>query len=54
MTVYEMAERYYPRLWGASRLAALREVGRLTATEYAALTGAEESGYATSQSGPSL
>ena len=33
MSVYEMAEKYYPRLWDKSRLDALVEAGRLTAEE---------------------
>ncbi len=33
MTVYEMALRYYPRLWGRERIQALAEAGRLTQTE---------------------
>lgn len=30
MSVYEMAEKYYPRLWGEDRIEALVEAGRLT------------------------
>lgn len=30
MTVYEMAEKYYPRLWDKSRIEALVEAGKLT------------------------
>ena len=33
MSVFEMAKRYYPRLWDESRLEALVEAGRLTAEE---------------------
>ena len=33
MTVYEMAEKYYPRLWDDARLDALVEAGKLTAEE---------------------
>ena len=33
MTVFEMAERYYPRLWGMTRLEVLVRAGRLTAEE---------------------
>ncbi len=34
MTVYEMATKYYPRLWNAERIKALHEAGKLTAEEY--------------------
>lgn len=30
MTIYEMALKYYPRLWDEKRLNALVEAGRLT------------------------
>lgn len=30
MTIYEMALKYYPRLWDDKRLNALVEAGRLT------------------------
>ena len=33
MTVFEMAERYYPRLLGVTRLEVLVRAGRLTAEE---------------------
>ena len=33
MTVYEMAEKYYPRLWDDARLDTLVEAGKLTAEE---------------------
>lgn len=39
MTVYELAQKYYPRLWGRERLRALVEAKRLTAKEYKTLTG---------------
>ncbi len=35
MTVYEMAKRYYPRLWDDARIDALVEVGKLTPEEAA-------------------
>lgn len=41
MTVYEMAERYYPRLWSRERLEALRAAGRLTQEEFRSLVGEE-------------
>ena len=34
MTVYEMAQKYYPRLWNKERIDALYEVGKLTEEEY--------------------
>ncbi len=33
MSVYEMAELYYPRLWDKARLEALAAAGRLTQAE---------------------
>lgn len=30
MSVYEMAQKYYPRLWDKQRIDALVEAGRLT------------------------
>lgn len=39
MTVYEMAEHYYPTMWDKSRLKALVEAGKLTADEYRSITG---------------
>ncbi len=30
MSVYELAKRYYPRLWDKSRIEALVQAGRLT------------------------
>ena len=33
MTVFEMAEKYYPRLWDKPRLDALVEAGKLTKKE---------------------
>ena len=37
MTVYEMAQKYYPRLWDKPRLEALLEAGKLTQEEYDSL-----------------
>lgn len=37
MTVYEMARKYYPRLWDKSRLEALLAAGKLTQEEYDSL-----------------
>lgn len=33
MSVFEMAQAYYPRLWNESRLAALVDAGKLTQAE---------------------
>lgn len=33
MTIYEMSQKYYPRLWDNSRLNQLVQAGRLTAEE---------------------
>lgn len=33
MSVYEMAKKYYPRLWSKDRIDALVNVGRLTEEE---------------------
>lgn len=32
--VYEMAKKYYPRLWDIKRIEALYEAGKLTEEEY--------------------
>lgn len=37
MSVYELAKKYYPRLWGRERLAALLAAGRLSQEEYDSL-----------------
>lgn len=42
MSVYELAERYYPRLWDKSRLEALVAAGRLTEEEVAKIINAKE------------
>ncbi|MBQ7974357.1 MAG: XkdX family protein [Clostridia bacterium] len=34
MTVYEMAKKYYPRLWSAERIEALYKADKLTEDEY--------------------
>lgn len=33
-TPFEMAQRYYPRLWSAERIEALYKAGKLTEEEY--------------------
>lgn len=42
MSVYELAKRYYPRLWDKSRLEALVEAGRLTKEEVEEIINTEE------------
>lgn len=39
MSVYEMAKKYYPKMWDKRRLASLVKAGKLTAEEYAEITG---------------
>lgn len=39
MSVYEMAKKYYPRLWDKDRLDALVEAGRLTRAEVDKIVG---------------
>ena len=34
MTAYEMAKKYYPRLWSLERIEALYKTGKLTEEEY--------------------
>lgn len=41
MSVYELAKKYYPRLWDKSRLRALVAAGRLTEEKYKKITGEE-------------
>ena len=42
MSVYELARRYYPRLWDKARLEALVAAGRLTEEEVAEIINAKE------------
>lgn len=44
MSVYEMARRYYPRLWSIERLTALLEAGKLMQEEFDAITADEQGG----------
>lgn len=37
--VYEMAKKYYPRLWPIERIDALYKAGKLTEEEYNAIVG---------------
>ena len=39
MNVYELAKKYYPRLWDKPRLEALVQAGRHTTEEYKEITG---------------
>lgn len=41
MTVYELAQKYYPRLWSAERIDALVAAGKLTAKEVESIKGEE-------------
>jgi len=41
MNVFELAKKYYPRLWDKTRIEALVKAGRLTADEAAAIIDAE-------------
>ena len=34
MTAYEMAKKYYPRLWSLERIESLYKAGKLTKEEY--------------------
>lgn len=42
MSVYELAQKYYPRLWDRERLEALLAAGRLSQKEFDRLVGAEK------------
>lgn len=42
MTVYELAQKYYPRLWDLERLEALLAAGRLSQEEFDQLVDAEK------------
>lgn len=42
MSVYELAQKYYPRLWDRARLEALLAAGRLSQEEFDQLVGREE------------
>ena len=41
MTVFELAQKYYPNLWDKKRLTALVKAGKLTAEQYTEITGEE-------------
>ena len=42
MSVYELARKYYPRLWDRERLEALLVAGRLSQEEFDRLVEAEK------------
>ena len=42
MSVYELARKYYPRLWDRERLEALLAAGRLSQEEFDRLVVAEK------------
>lgn len=46
MTVYEMAQKYYPRLWSIDRIEALYKAGKLTEEEYKSILGDVQGGDA--------
>lgn len=39
LSVTEMAEKYYPRLWSVNRLKALVEAGKMDEADYNRITG---------------
>ena len=42
MSVYELAKKYYPRLWNRERIDALYQSGKLTKEEYYSIVGESE------------
>lgn len=42
MTAYEMAKKYYPRLWPVERIRALLEAGKITQEEFDEITKDKE------------
>lgn len=42
MSVYELAQKYYPRLWDRERLEALLAAGRLSQEEFDRLVASTE------------
>ena len=42
MSAYELARKYYPRLWDRARLEALLAAGRLSQEEFDKLVGTEK------------
>lgn len=43
MNVYELAQKYYPKLWDRARIEALAAAGKLTEEEAAVLLAPEDS-----------
>ena len=41
MTVFEMAKKYYPRLWNKNHIDALHDAGKLTDEEYTEILPAD-------------
>ena len=41
MTIFEMAKKYYPRLWSKNRIDALHDAGKLTTEEYEEILSAD-------------
>ena len=41
MTIFEMAKKYYPRLWSKNRIDALHDAGKLTDDEYEEILDAD-------------
>ena len=42
MNVYELAKKYYPRLWDKTRIEALYKAGKLTEEEYRSIVEESE------------
>lgn len=42
MTAFELAKKYYPRLWDIDRINRLYEAGKLTKEEYEEIVGRVE------------
>ena len=42
MSVYELAKKYYPRLWNKERIDTLYQSGKLTEEEYHSIVGDTE------------
>ena len=40
MSIFELAKKYYPRLWGSERIEALVDAGRLTREQADEVMGA--------------
>lgn len=42
MTVYEMCQKYYPKLWDINRINTLKDAGKITTKEYQEITAKKE------------